>query len=209
MFTSIDQFSVHYRLRSLDLSFNSLGGEIPNAIGELHALIRLNLSHNILVLSYSTVLRKFDKHRINGSRIKYAHLNLVSENGENWSMMKPLYRITSVLDSDMVLLLSQGLMEEYDSPTTLLRGNASTTWKYITTAYGGALVPFVLLAQILFQALQIGSNYWMAWATPMTWRHPLKEQLLLKSMLVWPLEVLYAFLLEHCYLLQSVIRQPL
>ncbi|KAJ0044828.1 hypothetical protein Pint_03930 [Pistacia integerrima] len=41
-------------------------------------------------------------------------------------------------------------------------------WKFITTAYGGALVPFILLAQILFQALQIGSNYWMALATPVS-----------------------------------------
>ncbi|KAL3821106.1 hypothetical protein ACJIZ3_007011 [Penstemon smallii] len=41
-------------------------------------------------------------------------------------------------------------------------------WKYITTAYGGLLVPFTLLAQILFQILQIGSNYWMAWATPVS-----------------------------------------
>ncbi|XP_058001306.1 ABC transporter C family member 3 isoform X2 [Hevea brasiliensis] len=39
-------------------------------------------------------------------------------------------------------------------------------WKYITTVYGGALVPFILLAEILFQILQICSNYWMAWATP-------------------------------------------
>ncbi|KAJ7014305.1 ABC transporter C family member 3-like [Populus alba x Populus x berolinensis] len=41
-------------------------------------------------------------------------------------------------------------------------------WKFITTAYGGALVPFILMAQILFQILQIGSNYWMAWATPVS-----------------------------------------
>ena len=41
-------------------------------------------------------------------------------------------------------------------------------WKYLTTAYGGALVPFVLLAQILYQLLQIGSSYWMAWATPVS-----------------------------------------
>nr|XP_028955922.1 ABC transporter C family member 3-like [Malus domestica] len=41
-------------------------------------------------------------------------------------------------------------------------------WKYITTAYGGALVPFILLGQILFQIFQIGSNYWMAWATPVS-----------------------------------------
>ncbi|XP_027939759.1 ABC transporter C family member 3-like [Vigna unguiculata] len=44
----------------------------------------------------------------------------------------------------------------------------SVYWKCITTAYGGALVPFILLAQILFQVLQIGSNYWMAWATPVS-----------------------------------------
>ncbi|KAL9444632.1 hypothetical protein AB3S75_017758 [Citrus x aurantiifolia] len=44
----------------------------------------------------------------------------------------------------------------------------SVYWQYITTAYRGALVPFILLAQILFQILQIGSNYWMAWATPVS-----------------------------------------
>ena len=41
-------------------------------------------------------------------------------------------------------------------------------WKYLTLAYKGALVPFVLLAQILFQILQIASNYWMAWAAPVS-----------------------------------------
>ncbi|QHO26594.1 ABC transporter C family member 3 [Arachis hypogaea] len=45
-------------------------------------------------------------------------------------------------------------------------------WKYITTAYRGILVPFILLAQILFQTLQIGSNYWMTWATPISQEDP-------------------------------------
>ncbi|KAF5728456.1 ABC transporter C family member 3 [Tripterygium wilfordii] len=44
----------------------------------------------------------------------------------------------------------------------------SVYWKYNIMAYGGALVPFILLSQILFQILQIGSNYWMAWATPVS-----------------------------------------
>ncbi|KAI3979585.1 hypothetical protein MKX01_001777 [Papaver californicum] len=39
-------------------------------------------------------------------------------------------------------------------------------WKYIATAYGGALVPLILLVQVIFRVLQIGSNYWMASATP-------------------------------------------
>uniref|UniRef100_K3ZMJ9 ABC transporter C family member 3 n=2 Tax=Setaria italica TaxID=4555 RepID=K3ZMJ9_SETIT len=41
-------------------------------------------------------------------------------------------------------------------------------WKYITMAYNGALVPLILLAQIIFQVLQIGSNFWMAWAAPVS-----------------------------------------
>ncbi|GER32433.1 multidrug resistance protein ABC transporter [Striga asiatica] len=50
------------------------------------------------------------------------------------------------------------------------KGNlgVSVYWKYITTAYGGLLAPVALLLQIVFQALQIGSNYWMAWATPVS-----------------------------------------
>lgn len=36
---------------------------------------------------------------------------------------------------------------------------------FITAAYKGGLVPVILLCQILFQGLQMGSNYWLAWAT--------------------------------------------
>ncbi|CAN1230675.1 ABC transporter C family member 3 [Linum grandiflorum] len=38
-------------------------------------------------------------------------------------------------------------------------------WQYIVTAYGGALAPLTVLAHVMFQ---IGSNYWMAWATPVS-----------------------------------------
>ncbi|RZB99916.1 ABC transporter C family member 3-like isoform X1 [Glycine soja] len=41
-------------------------------------------------------------------------------------------------------------------------------WKYITTAYGGALVPFILLSQTLTVGFQIASNYWMTVATPVS-----------------------------------------
>ncbi|KAG6524045.1 hypothetical protein ZIOFF_013935 [Zingiber officinale] len=39
-------------------------------------------------------------------------------------------------------------------------------WKYVTMAYGGAHL--ILLAQVLLQVFQIGSNYWMAWAAPVS-----------------------------------------
>ncbi|CAN1230663.1 ABC transporter C family member 3 [Linum grandiflorum] len=41
-------------------------------------------------------------------------------------------------------------------------------WQYIVTAYGGALAPLTVLAHVMFQVFQIGSNYWMAWATPVS-----------------------------------------
>jgi len=36
---------------------------------------------------------------------------------------------------------------------------------FVTSAYKGALVPVILVCQVLFQGLQMGSNYWIAWAT--------------------------------------------
>ena len=39
---------------------------------------------------------------------------------------------------------------------------------FIIVAYKGALVPIILETHILFQVLQISSNYWMAWASPPT-----------------------------------------
>ena len=33
---------------------------------------------------------------------------------------------------------------------------------FITSAYKGALVPIILLCQVPFQGLQMGSNYWIA-----------------------------------------------
>ncbi|KAJ9551386.1 hypothetical protein OSB04_015431 [Centaurea solstitialis] len=52
------------------------------------------------------------------------------------------------------------------------RVGLSVYWKYITTAYRGALGPFIVLAQILFQMLAIASNYWMAWASPVSASDP-------------------------------------
>ncbi|GFP85392.1 ABC transporter c family member 5 [Phtheirospermum japonicum] len=41
-------------------------------------------------------------------------------------------------------------------------------WSYMTAAYKGLLIPCIILAQTLFQLLQIASSWWMAWANPQT-----------------------------------------
>ncbi|KAI7739636.1 hypothetical protein M8C21_020488, partial [Ambrosia artemisiifolia] len=54
------------------------------------------------------------------------------------------------------------------------RVGISVYWRYITIAYSGALAPFILLVQILFQTFQIASNYWMASESPVSARDPAK-----------------------------------
>ncbi|XP_058197384.1 ABC transporter C family member 5-like isoform X2 [Rhododendron vialii] len=39
---------------------------------------------------------------------------------------------------------------------------------YMAAAYRGLFIPLIILAQTLFQLLQIASNWWMAWANPQT-----------------------------------------
>lgn len=39
---------------------------------------------------------------------------------------------------------------------------------YMTAAYKGTLIPLIILAQTMFQVLQIAGNWWMAWANPQT-----------------------------------------
>ncbi|XP_062098735.1 ABC transporter C family member 3-like [Humulus lupulus] len=77
----------------------------------------------------------------------------------------------------------------------------SVYWKYITTAYGGALVPLILLAQVLFQGLQIGSNYWMAWASPVS----ADEKPLVDSKTLIVVYVILAIGSSLCVLLRSTL----
>uniref|UniRef100_A0A7N2M8R0 ABC-type xenobiotic transporter n=1 Tax=Quercus lobata TaxID=97700 RepID=A0A7N2M8R0_QUELO len=50
----------------------------------------------------------------------------LSQHFSNCTVISIAHRITSVLDSDMVLLLNNGIMEEYDSPTRLLENKSSS-----------------------------------------------------------------------------------
>ncbi|XP_028095170.1 ABC transporter C family member 5-like [Camellia sinensis] len=48
------------------------------------------------------------------------------------------------------------------------RVNMKVYLSYMAAAYKGLLIPLIILAQTLFQVLQIASNWWMAWANPQT-----------------------------------------
>ncbi|XP_023512595.1 ABC transporter C family member 3-like isoform X2 [Cucurbita pepo subsp. pepo] len=53
--------------------------------------------------------------------------------------------------------------QEEETQTGRVKWSVYST--FITSAYKGALVPVILLCQVLFQILQMGSNYWISWAT--------------------------------------------
>ncbi|MED6218009.1 Multidrug resistance-associated protein 5 [Stylosanthes scabra] len=48
------------------------------------------------------------------------------------------------------------------------RVNMKVYLSYMAAAYKGSLIPLIIVAQSLFQFLQIASNWWMAWANPQT-----------------------------------------
>ncbi|KAM3706104.1 hypothetical protein ACJW31_03G127800 [Castanea mollissima] len=54
---------------------------------------------------------------------------------------------------------------EEEEETEIGRVKWSVYSTFVTSAYKGALVLVILLCQVLFQGLQMGSNYWIAWAT--------------------------------------------
>ena len=53
--------------------------------------------------------------------------------------------------------------QEEETETGRVKWSVYST--FVTSAYKGTLVPVILLCQVLFQGLQMGSNYWIAWAT--------------------------------------------
>ncbi|KAM4120416.1 hypothetical protein ACJW30_03G129900 [Castanea mollissima] len=54
---------------------------------------------------------------------------------------------------------------EEEEETEIGRVKWSVYSTFVTSAYKGALVLVILLCQVLFQGLQMGSNCWIAWAT--------------------------------------------
>ncbi|KAG8641655.1 putative ABC transporter C family member 15 isoform X2 [Manihot esculenta] len=59
-------------------------------------------------------------------------------------------------------IISERIQEEL-TETGRVKWSVYST--FVTSAYKGALVPVILLCQVLFQGLQMGSNYWIAWAS--------------------------------------------
>ncbi|KAI3832051.1 hypothetical protein MKW92_029075 [Papaver armeniacum] len=76
---------------------------------------------------------------------------------------------TGALSSDIII-------SNFDDETGIVKDSISTKgrvsvevyWQYITATFKGALVPFIVLAQVIYQILQIQSDYWISSRTPVS-----------------------------------------
>ncbi|BFG16207.1 hypothetical protein CerSpe_024800 [Prunus speciosa] len=95
-----------------------------------------------------------------------------------------------------------GQSHEEEAETGRVKWRVYST--FVTSAYRGALVPVILLCQVFFQGLQMGSNYWMAWATE-------KEHRVSKERLMWVFALLSAgssiFILGRALFLSTIAIQ--
>ncbi|KAF3796553.1 ABC transporter C family member 3 [Nymphaea thermarum] len=97
-----------------------------------------------------------------GSSMTYADASGANQNGQHAKTVE-----SEESDNQKEAEEKKGQLVEEEERETGSVG-FSVYWEYMKSAYGGALVPFILLSQVLFQLFQIGSNYWMAWATPVS-----------------------------------------
>ena len=88
------------------------------------------------------------------------------DGGNEPTVKSPSGTHLELIEEKSPLVIQYDILEKTNEEE-VVRGRVS--WHvystFITAAYGGALVPVILLCQILFQALQMGSTYWIAWAT--------------------------------------------
>ncbi|KAI3966073.1 hypothetical protein MKW92_040610, partial [Papaver armeniacum] len=133
----------------------------------------------ILVLKYGKITQAGKYEDILNSGTDF--MELVGAHQKAMSALDSFEPENKISDARENLHKKEDKREEHDDATVVPQGQLVEEeerekgkvgfwvyWIYITTAYGGALVPFILLGQVIYQILQIGSNYWMAWATPIS-----------------------------------------
>ncbi|KAJ1441279.1 P-loop containing nucleoside triphosphate hydrolase [Sesbania bispinosa] len=133
--------------------------------------------YNDILRSGTDFMELVDAHRAALSSVKslerrptFRTLSMTKEDTDSFSCFELEEQVENIDDqngkSDDTVEPKGQLVQEEEREKG--RVGFKVYWKYITTAYGGALVPFILLSQTLTVTFQIASNYWMALATPVS-----------------------------------------
>ncbi|PIA32634.1 hypothetical protein AQUCO_04400075v1 [Aquilegia coerulea] len=153
-------------LPAADLILVMQNGKIAQA-GKFEELVKQNIGFELLVGAHNQALESV--------------LTIENTSRESQKLIKE-----DVADADAttnVELLNSKQDSQHDLSTEIASNRGRLTqdeerekgsigkevyWAYLTAVRGGILVPIIILAQSSFQILQIASNYWMAWASPLS-----------------------------------------
>ncbi|KAI3842341.1 hypothetical protein MKW98_026131 [Papaver atlanticum] len=136
--------------------------------GKFDELLKQNIGFELLVGAHTEALESINN--VENSSEK-AMSNLVETEIDSTTTIST-HILTGRHDSEQDLSLeiigkAAGRLTQEEERETGSIGK-DVYWSYLTLVWGGALVPLIILSQTSFQVLQIASNYWMAWASPIT-----------------------------------------
>ncbi|KAK9273328.1 hypothetical protein L1049_018137 [Liquidambar formosana] len=153
-------------LPAADLILVMQNGRIAQA-GRFEEVLRQNIGFEVLVGAHSQALESI----LTVESSSRTSQNPIQEGESNADPISNAELLHTKHDSDHNLSLEitekggRLLQDEEREKGSI---GKEVYWSYLATVKGGALVPIIILAQSLFQVLQIASNYWMAWASPPT-----------------------------------------
>ncbi|KAI3955754.1 hypothetical protein MKW98_006114, partial [Papaver atlanticum] len=150
-------------LPAADLTLMMQEGKIIQA-GRFEELLKQNVGFELLVGAHSEALNTILNVENSSRMLKKVHASVENDIHTTTNEQFPKVKEDN---------LSQEIIEKGGRLTQKEeRENGSigkeVYWTYLTMVWGGPLVPVIVLAQISFDALQMGSNYWIAWASPVT-----------------------------------------
>nr|CAD1845002.1 unnamed protein product [Ananas comosus var. bracteatus] len=157
-------------LPAADIILVMKNGKIAQA-GRFEDLLRQNTGFEVLVGAHSqaleSILNAENSSRIMSERtVENASTDECDGENETDNQLQGINKQESEQDLCQNINERGRLMQDEEREKGGI--GKKVYWLYLTAVRGGALVPIIIIAQSLFQILQVASNYWMAWASPPT-----------------------------------------
>ncbi|XP_026408739.1 putative ABC transporter C family member 15 [Papaver somniferum] len=150
-------------LPAADLILMMQEGKIIQA-GRFEELLAQNIGFELLVGAHSEALESILNVKNSSRTLKKVHAKV--ENDIHNTTNKQLQNGKKENLSQEIIEKEGRLTQKEEREKGSI--GKEVYWSYLTMVWGGALVPLIILAQFSFDVLQIGSNYWIAWASPVT-----------------------------------------
>ncbi|XP_022924813.1 putative ABC transporter C family member 15 [Cucurbita moschata] len=155
-------------LPAADLILVMQNGKISQA-GGFEELLKQNIGFEVLVGAHSQALESIvtiENSSSNCQQLPKPEKELYEDSPMNVNPRKSQHDLVQNKNSAEITDKGGKLVQEEERERGSIGKEVFVS--YLTIVKRGAFVPIIILAQSSFQALQVASNYWMAWACPPT-----------------------------------------